>query len=500
MSTLGQSLNADNVVSIGPDMSIVDNGRRPAVEMPSDLFGSAWAIVKQVADDTSTAPDYAAISLLSVCAGLVGGKRLASPYGSGWKVPAILWMAALGDPSSRKSAPLNAIVNPLWKLQDAANADHAEQRRDWEADVERAKVERTAWKDEVKGQAGTKAEVLRIPDNAIEPEEPAHRRFMIKDCTPEAAAFVMQDNPQGVLAHNDELAGWLESFDRYNSGGRPFWLEAFEGKPFSVNRKGDGSFDLPFLGISVLGSIQPDRLSELLSGANDGLVPRIVWAWPEKRRPRRPKGQVDTDALQRAYERLEVLPWGKDQFGENCGKVLKFSDAAADVFESWDADNSESEKEGGSLYETFAGKMSGAVVRLALVSELMAWAFGDGPEPKEISEHSVLAAIMWVEDYAKPMAERVFGDASVSRADRNASLLARYILKNGLENFNARDLRRSPHKKHLKPLQETKARDDALEILELAGWITPTPKREGDTVGRASKDYTVKRKVFEGIS
>ena len=497
MNATQQALGSAKVISIAPDMSIVDNGRRPAVDMPKDLFGPAWRVIEQVADNTSTAPDYAAIALLTVCAGLVGGKRLASPYGSSWKVPAILWASALGDPSSRKSAPLNAIAKPLWQLQESANANHAERKRDWEADIERAKAEKAAWKDEVKNQAGTEAVTVKIPANAIEPEEPAHRRFVIKDCTPEAAAFVLKDNPQGVLAHNDELAGWLQSFDRYNSGGRPFWLEAFEGQPFSVSRKGEGSFDLPFLGISVLGSIQPDKLTELLEGANDGLVPRIIWAWPEKRTPRRPRTEIDTDALVRAYERLELLPWGKDQFGADCGKVLKFSDIAADVFEDWDADNSAGEKDSGSLYESFCGKMSGAVVRLALVSELMAWAFGDGPEPEEISEQAVLAAILWVEDYAKPMAERVFGDASVSKADRNASLLARYILKQRFEKLNVRELRRSPHKSALKPLQVKGALDDAIEALELAGWLAPVPNREGGTIGRASKDYTVKPAVFE---
>lgn len=500
MNATQQAFNGAKVFSIAPDMSIVNNGRRPAVVMPSDLFGPAWSVIEQVADNTSTAPDYAGIALLSVCASLIGGKRFAAPYGSSWKVPAILWASALGDPSSRKSAPLNAIANPLWRLQEDANAEHAERKRDWEAEVERAKAERAAWKEEVKGQAGTEAATLKIPAGAIEPDEPAHRRFVIKDCTPEAAAFVLKDNPQGVLAHNDELAGWLQSFDRYNSGGRPFWLEAFEGQPFSVSRKGEGSFDLSFLGISVLGSIQPDKLSELLEGANDGLVPRIIWAWPEKRTPRRPRTQVDTDALVRAYERLELLPWGSDQFGTKCAKVLPFSAAAADVFEDWDADNSAGEKDSGSLYESFCGKMSGAVVRLALVAELMAWAFGEGPEPEEISEQSVLAAIMWVEDYAKPMAERVFGDASVSQSDRNASLLARYILKHRLEKLNVRDLRRSPHKSALKPLQAKNALDDAIEALELAGWISADPSREGGSKGRASKDYTVKPAVFEARS
>lgn len=491
-----KALESADVISIAPDMTLVNNGRRPAVDMPNDLFGPAWRIIEQVADETSTAPDYAAMGYLSAAASLIGGKRLASPYGNNWRVPAILWMAALGDPSSRKSAPLAAMTAPLWELQKAANEDHAEARKDWDAEAERAKVERAKWKEDVKAQAGTDEATHTIPPGAIEPAEPPQRRYVISDCTPEAAAFVLKDNPQGVLAFNDELAGWLDSFDRYNSGGRPFWLQAFEGKPFSVTRKGDGSFDLPYLGISVLGSIQPDRLTDLLAGANDGLVPRILWAWPEKRLPSRPKGEVDFATLQAVYERLDLLAWGSDVEGNRQPVTLTFSDKAAEMFEIWDRDNC-AECEGGSLYDTFTGKMSGAVVRLALVAELTAWAFHGGPEPDEISARSVASAIDWVDTYAKPMAERVFGDAAVSQLDRNVSLLARYILKNRMERVNVRELRRPPHKSALKPLQAKGALDEAVDVLAGdAGWLLPDFSRDAPNKGQQRKDYIVNRAVF----
>lgn len=164
-----KALESANVVSIAPDMSLIDNGRRPAVWMPSTLFGPAWPIIEQVAEETSTAPDYAGIALLAVAASLVGGKRLASPYGGAWEAPAILWMAAVGDPSSRKSAPLALITKPLEQLQRTANEDYALAKRIWESDAERAKAERDKWKSEVKGAAGTGVATAHMPEAAIEP-------------------------------------------------------------------------------------------------------------------------------------------------------------------------------------------------------------------------------------------------------------------------------------------------------------------------------------------
>ncbi len=480
-----------------PDMTLVNNGRRPAVSMPAELFGPAWSVIEQVAESTSTAPDYAAIAYLSAAASVVGGKRRVSPYGLDWSEPCILWCAALGDPSSRKSAPLDVMTKPLWAIRHDAREDYESVRRSWQADCERAKAERSKWQEEVKKVAGTTEPCPPLPPMAVEPDEPQERCPIISDVTPEAAVSVLAGNPQGVLCYNDELAGWLESFDKYTSGGRPFWLSAFGGRPHSVTRKGSGSIHVDFCGISVLGSIQPDKIVPLLGGANDGLVPRIIWAWPDKLLPRRPNARVDISRLESAYQRLEMLGWGTDADGKQQAIVLPLAPRAAAMFERWDVDNASTSGDGGNLYEAFVGKMSGAALRLALVSELTAWAFaGGGGEPGEISDASLAAAITWVEDYAKPMAARVYGDAAVPEGERNAALLARYICKANLAVVNLRDMRRHPHKPHLKPLQPRGALEEAMEHLENAGWLRPDFSREG-TPGQPRKDYAVNPKVLK---
>lgn len=86
-----------------PDMSVINAGRRLPVAMPADLFGPAWPLLQLVAEGTATAVDYAAIGFLGACASLIGGKRRVRPYEtSHWREPCILWVGAVGDPSSRK--------------------------------------------------------------------------------------------------------------------------------------------------------------------------------------------------------------------------------------------------------------------------------------------------------------------------------------------------------------------------------------------------------------
>jgi hypothetical protein len=335
-----------------------------------------------------------------------------------------------------------------------------------------------------------------MPHLAVEPDKPHERRTVISDVTPEAAAMVLAGNPQGVLCYNDELQQWFDGFDRYNTGGRSYWLACHGGRPHSVTRKGSGSIHVEFNGISILGSIQPDKLAPLLVGANDGLVPRLLWAWPDKLPPSIPTRMADLEALERVYRRLDSLQWAHTPEGALAPVVMPLSASAWPMFHAWEKENASGERDGGSLYEAFAGKMSGAALRLALVSELTAWAFNGGDEPADISARSMATAIKWIEDYAKPMAQRVYGDASVPAAERNASLLARYIRRHRMAEVNMRAMRLHPHKQHLKPLQERGAMEAAFELLAESGWLMADPSREGGGTGQQRKDYRVNPAVL----
>jgi hypothetical protein len=323
---------------------------------------------------------------------------------------------------------------------------------------------------------------------------------MVMDATPEALGSILAGNPAGTLHFRDELAGWLQSFDRYAPGGREFWLEAYGGRPFSIDRKGHkGPISIPFNGVSVLGGIQPAKLaSALLSSPDDGLVARFLWAWPDKVAFRRPTVAANLDTLEGIYRRLEALPWGHDSEGRETAITIPLSDGAATLFEQWQAANSSVDEDSGSLFKSFVGKMDGAVLRLALVAEYSAWAIHGGDEPTQIGVDALTEAADWVDEYAKPMAERVYGDAALPDAERNAAFLARYIRKQGFTTVNKRDLKRSPHKSALTALRDAPVMDAALGHLVDAGWLIDIGSREGDGQGRRKGDYAVNPAVHGG--
>jgi hypothetical protein len=502
-ATMRQAFEAAETISIWsvPDMTVLNAGRRAPVPMPSDLFGPAWGLLSAIAEGTATPVDYPAIGYLAACASLIGGKRRVRPYqSSNWTEPCILWCGVVGDPSSRKSPALDQVTERLRYIERDNAEQHKEDLRAWREQSERAKASRGEWEKAVNTAVKNGEVTPRMPDDAVDPEEPHRRRTLVMDATPEAVGSILAGNPMGTLHFRDELAGWLQSFDRYSPGGREFWLEAYGGRPFVIDRKGSKQpISIPFNGVSVLGGIQPAKLaSALLSSPDDGLVARFLWAWPDKVAFTRPRRAADMEALESVYRRLESLCWAKDPDGRDTALTVPLSASAANIFEQWEKDNASVDDDSGSLFKSFVGKMDGTVLRLALVAELSAWAFRGGEEPREVSADALIAAAAWVDDYAKPMAERVYGDAALPPVERSAAVLARYIRKKGFRQINKRELKRSPHKSALPALRDSDAMDAAVQHLVDAAWLQPCLSRDGGSVGRQREDFLVNPAVLGG--
>lgn len=496
---IGAKANAANDHSLfGPlDKSILSAGRRAAVPMPGDMFGAAWPNLQDIAAGTGSPVDYVATGFISACASLIGGKRKATPWGN-WKEPCILWMGAVGDPSSNKSPALDAITAPLRKMEKAHAENHLSDLQVWEASNERATVERDNWKADVKTAAKEGLATPAMPDAATSPDEPERRRLIITDATPEAVGSILASNHVGTLHFRDELAGWLTSFDRYSPGGREFWLEAYGGRNHVVDRKGTKKpLIIEFNGVSVVGGIQPEKLAaSLLASVDDGLVPRFLWSWPEPIPFQRPTRSGDLGAIESIYEKLDSLPWSTNENGERAAKVIPLSDQAASLFAKWALDNDTGLDDSGSLYKNFCGKLRGTALRLSTVCEYCKWAQSNGPEPEAISWETLADVLTFIDDYAKPMAQRVYGDASLPKVERNAAVLARYFRKHQLADFNAKNLRRTSGYNGPKDAAEM---NEALELLIDCNWIAKAGKRQGDSPGRLSSDYLVNQSALGAL-
>src|SRR5262245_21412843 len=95
--------------------------------------------------------------------------------------------------------------------------------------------------------ATERAEYDRLnKDEKARTDPPKQTRLVLQDTTIEAVQDIAKDSPNGLLCYQDEMSGWFGSMDKYSSArgaakDRAFWLEAFNGGPYSVNRVTRGS-------------------------------------------------------------------------------------------------------------------------------------------------------------------------------------------------------------------------------------------------------------------
>jgi hypothetical protein len=481
-----------------PDMSAARQNRRAPPPLPVEVFGPMWSDwIAAAAEGAACPADYVAAPLLAAASMLIGNARWVSPW-QGWKEPPALWVGIVGDPSANKSPGADPVLEILRSLENEMASGFEATHREWATAREAAKCARDSWAKDVATAGKDGAPAPTMPTSAVEPPEPMRPRILISDATAEALGGLVAAHEKGLLFFRDELSGWFNGFGRYSGSGadRAFWVEAYGGRPFTIDRvKHPLPVIIPRLSIGVLGGVQPDRLSDLIAGPDDGLQARFIWMWPEKAPPRRPVRHASFEMGRTALQKLIELPLVAGEDGASRPFICPLADDAADTFEQWREEHSEVEVSG-ALASAF-GKAPGHLIRLALVLEHLWWCAKTSIAlpPSRISKAAVLAAAGLVDDYLKPMAERVFGDAALPEGDRLAATVARWIIRERPALLNARDLRR---RARLPGLREAEKVRLALNVLVEADWLRPAFGRAGDSTGRQREDYQVNPKLYGG--
>ena len=294
--------------------------------------------------------------------------------------------------------------------------------------------------------------------------------------------------PKGLLILRDELAGWFKGMTAYNEAGRAFWIEAYGGRPYRVERvKHPQPIDVPRLAVSVLGGTQPDKLVEMMDEADDGLLARMCWFWPDPVAFHLASVAPATEWAIAALDRLRLLDLATESADDTPAPLLVplSADARADM-ETFGQDMQARQQEAAGLMRSACGKARGTVLRLSLVMEYLWWCASEGMQapPKQITGNGFAAAAALVSDYLMPMSERVYGDAATSAPDRNAATLARWIVKQRPAEVNVRKLQREVR---LPGLSDAASIHEAAGALVEAGWLAERLKGNGN--GRPKASY-----------
>ena len=198
--------------------------------------------------------EYTSAGVMAALSLACGNKRyIDKPYMS----KAAIWIALVGKPGVNKTHPLNAALAPFKEIDEKLFNEYELLKRAYDKAPERSK-----------------------------PDEPKLNQLTVNDTTMEALSRVLQNNPDGVLLHKDELAGWIKEMDRYRQGGGDMenWNSIFSLQQIRVNRASGNNLFVPDPYVSIVGTIQPRVLRNLSpDGAmiDNGFLDRMLFVWPE---------------------------------------------------------------------------------------------------------------------------------------------------------------------------------------------------------------------------
>ena len=482
-----------------PDMSVLRLNRRPPPTLPLEVFGDVWGPwIIATAEAAGCPPDYVASPLLALVSTLIGHARWAQAT-PGWAEPPHLWICSVGDSGTGKSPGSDCLMGSvLPEIERRMLGDFPDRHRDWEAAAERAKASREAWEKDVRSAQKENA-AAPLPPAPI-PQEPQAPRLRQNDVTIEKVATLLATAaPKGLLIVRDEFAGWLSAMTAYNDAGRAFWIEAYGGRPYRVERqKHSMPIDIPRLAVAVYGGTQPEKLAGLFNDADDGLFSRVVWCWPEplpfRLSRQAPNGQWAIDALDRL--RLLELVLGLAPTDAGQPLMVPLDEQALPRLEDFGREMQERQQMAGGLMRSAYGKARGLALRLSLAIEMLWWCGVGGmtPPPARISGAAFLAAAHLVADYFMPGAERVYGDAAASDEDRHAATLARWIVRTRATEVHVRRVLREVR---LPGMNKADAIHAAAAVMIEADWLR---QPDASTGKRPRMAYPVNPRVLEAAN
>lgn len=293
----------------------------------------------------------------------------------------------------------------------------------------------------------------------------------------------------------DELAGLFLNMGRYSDGSdKEFWLEAWNGKHFVVERMGRAAVSIDHLLVGITGGFQPDKLARSFEGDADGMYARVCFAWPPEPGYRPLSNNVSEieDDIVNALSRIVDLPAGG--IAGFTPRKLPLSNEATNAFEQFRQFlHHEKEALDGREREWWA-KGASQVLRLAGTLAFMSWSRETGrAEPNCVEQEYVASAIRIWRDYFWPHSRAALRQIGISERHANSRRVLKWIraTKRETDAISLKDVRREALSQSI----DAKQTAELLEKLERAGWLK---KVTIETRGRPAHRWKINGRLFQG--
>ena len=451
------------------------------------------------AERLGVVPEFVATPALVMAGSLLGRNLTIRPKArDSWTEVPNLWGALVGRPSSMKTPSIGEAMRPTRLLAKEADAS-------WRAAtaIQNARAEvlaekrRGALKRAAKDGADDSALSREVEDldQKIEAARLAARRtrYVVNDATPEALHTILSENPRGIALVRDELAGFIAGLDREgHENERPFYLECWSGGTaggYESDRIIRGNTAAPGPCVSIIGGIQPGRISRLVRGAvgqgdeADGFLQRFqLVVWPDDATPSPGVDRApDRGALDRATAIFRVLDTRRpEDFGatleEGSLPFLRFDPDAQDLFDTWLSLHRDrtrgADLEKCPAFEGHLTKYRKLTPALALIFHAVAVA--DGAPAGPVSAEALDLALNWT-DFLELHARKLYhpelrGDASAAHALAEKIRAGAVVDGMSIKEITERDW---------SGLTRTGLVHAGIDLLEASGWV----RRETEPTG-----------------
>ncbi len=489
-----------------PDVSLIEDRRGELPEFPPDVFSprlSGW--LSRASRGAGTRIDHIAVPLIGVASSLIGKARRVEASSS-WIEPVTLWTCIVAPSGDRKTPGLKAILRTLDHIEkenapthEAAHLAHATRKG-------KAKEILKRWKQDCAKALKDKTEPKPMPVEAIEPGDFIWPSIYVTDATVPRLAKLLVVRPRGMLQVRDELSGLFASI-RQQAGGRGFYLEAWNGERYVVERVDDDrSVTVENLLVGIVGGFQPDKLARAFAGDEDGMYGRFLFGWPAT-----PDYAPLTDAIaevdagfQDLLTKLIRLPAEDENKEVFVPRVVPLSAGARAQFEEYRKFVDQTKRGTDGREQQWLAKSETQVLRLAGTLAYLAWA--DGPvstsglegitaslEPTEIAERFMVDAVSLMQKYFWPHARAALRQIGLTDRHRNIRRALRWIRANDREEISVRDIRRDA----LAGSVDVEQTRDMLARMVTTGWLrTKGPEQTG---GRPRERWKVNPALLDPI-
>ena len=213
------------------------------------------------------------------------------------------------------------------QVEDTRNADWDARTAEYEKELQSSEAHKKKWEAALSAAINSGAQAPEMPVEAHEPEMPTRRRILIGDATTEKIAHLLSRVQAAYSASGtSSQAGWAVSISTAvlaptaPSGWRLMAAERIVSTASSMMRLSTYRTAQCRCWVECSQTVSN---SMLLSGDDDGLLSRLIFAWPEMVRSRRPTRFADEQPLIDALQRLATLDFDRDENGSNQPRIVR---------------------------------------------------------------------------------------------------------------------------------------------------------------------------------